>query len=124
MEEMEEMKNKHPKEETQEEKEARWEDGEFTEEELRETWPTEEEILKEEEMLFDIIWYNRHRSNDLSDSDPVSHATAIIQAKIVEEKYGIENLGPFTDLEYGILLGKLAALRWVTGADEKNNMDT
>jgi hypothetical protein len=35
----------------------------------------------------------------------------------VEAKYGAENLGPYTEFEWGMINGKLAALRWVTGSE-------
>lgn len=42
---------------------------------------------------------------------------ALKAARKVEKTYGIENLGPWDDFEWGMLNGKLSALRWVLGDD-------
>lgn len=40
----------------------------------------------------------------------------------VEERYGVYNLGPYSDFEWGMIDGKLSALRWVLG-DEWDFLD-
>jgi hypothetical protein len=95
--------------------------------------------------LTDKVWYNRHQVNRemLEDGKiqlveketfPIKdHATRPIQRDIwegalksaakVEKKYGLENLGPRDDFEWGIINGKLSALRWILG-DEWDMLDT
>ena len=38
-------------------------------------------------------------------------------ARRLEKKYGKENLGPYSKFEWGMINGKLSALRWVFGED-------
>jgi len=48
---------------------------------------------------------------------------AELAAKRVEEKYGLDELGPWDDFEWGMLNGKLSAIRWMLG-DEWDMLDT
>jgi hypothetical protein len=50
-------------------------------------------------------------------------AGALKAARKVERRYGLENLGPWDDFEWGMINGKLSALRWVLG-DEWDTLDT
>jgi len=101
------------------------------------------QILEVEQDLEQKIWYNRHKNREHSINEgkiklinqedfdiSISNKTivkdiwegALESAKKVEEKYGKENL-VFDDFEWGMINGKLSALRWVTG-DEWDNLDT
>lgn len=103
------------------------------------------EIVGAIDELVTKVWYNRHQVRreqieegkiNLVDKEifPVKdHARRPIQRDIwkgalmaaakVEKKYGLENLGPWNDFEWGMLNGKLSALRWVLG-DEWDMLDT
>jgi hypothetical protein len=65
-------------------------------------------------------------TKDESDKHPKRHQKmtvdtvwqrALAAAKRTEEEVGLENLGPWTDFEWGMLNGKLSALRWVMGSE-------
>jgi hypothetical protein len=81
-----------------------------------------EEIHEAEEEMFDRVWYNRslyfeHRAEqEGGDIEAERRITGPPRAR-VEAKYGAENLGPYTDFEWGMINGKLSALRWVTGSE-------
>lgn len=97
------------------------------------------QILDAIEELTDNVWYNRHKVFEEriergevriveKETFPVKdHSKRPVQrdvwegalksAKRTEEKYGLENLGPWDDFEWGMLNGKLSALRWVVGED-------
>ena len=95
--------------------------------------------------LIDKVWYNRHMVTREKiergetkivekETFPVKdHARRPIQRDVWEgalksaarlkKKYGLENLGPWDDFEWGMLNGKLSALRWALG-DEWDILDT
>jgi hypothetical protein len=116
--------------------EVEFETGNGWEEETRGLF----EILESMDELTDKIWYNRHcnRAYGIETGEiklipdgterygnDVIHegiwAGALAAAKKVEEKY--EDTGPWDDFEWGMLNGKLLALRWVLG-EEWDNLDT
>jgi hypothetical protein len=99
-----------------------------------------QEILSAMDELLDKIWYNRHcnRACKIERGDieiipdgenrygnDVIHESiwegALESAAKVAAKY--EDVGPWDDFEWGMLNGKLSALRWVLG-DEWDMLDT
>jgi hypothetical protein len=70
----------------------------------------------------ELVWYNRKFA-----VDETKHPRYIIEAmrkamREVEAKYPGET-GPWNDIKWGMILGKLSALRWVLG-DEWDSLDT
>jgi hypothetical protein len=89
-----------------------------------------DEILEALELLWDQIWYNRHKcwmyrisQGEDSGTTPEIIEAANAAARRKEEKWGLEKLGPWGDFEWGMLNGKMSALRWVLG-DEWDFLDT
>lgn len=95
--------------------------------------------------LTDKVWYDRHQ---LLRNNVESGKTKIVKkenspapkgerrpvqkdiwegakraARQVEKRYGRDKLGPWSDFEWGMINGKLSALRWVLG-DEWDMLDT
>ncbi len=103
------------------------------------------EIVHAIDELVTKVWYNRHQVMHQKiehgkikivekEIFPVkNHLRRPIQRDVwegalksaakVEKKYGLENLGPWGDFEWGMLNGKLSALRWTLG-DEWDMLDT
>jgi hypothetical protein len=99
------------------------------------------EILSAEDEYFNKVWYNRHmvwrekmaagklkivekdttHSNDVVQRD--IWEGALKSAARVEKQFGLKNLGPWDDFEWGMINGKLSALRWVLG-DDWDMLDT
>jgi predicted nucleic acid-binding protein len=93
------------------------------------------EIMNAESELLDKIWYSRHQnwlyhietgkhkivdtktngSYNPNETPREIYDGARKSAKKIEKKYGTENLGPWDDFDWGMLNGKLSALRWVLG---------
>lgn len=87
------------------------------------------DILRAENEFMEKIWFDRHLSlrhrvaQGIEIVDPTIWDGAIASAKSIVEKYGEDDLGPYSDFEWGMLNGKLSALRWVLG-DEWDMLDT
>lgn len=100
-----------------------------TESEWRITERSDVEILSAIEELFDKVWYNRHQSlrhHVLEEGRRIAPDIwegALTSAKRVEEKYEDDALGPWSDFAWGMINGKLSALRWALG-DDWDNLDT
>lgn len=116
---------------------------------LEQSWTQEPrgltEILEAEDLLFHQVWYNRHWGLRIGVQEgrvkvveketyprrPGAPETvqrdvwkgALKAAARVERRYGKKNLGPWDDFEWGMINGKLSALRWVLG-DEWDMLDT
>jgi PIN domain len=116
---------------------------------LEQSWTQEPrgltEILEAEDLLFNQVWYNRHWGlrigvengrikvvdKETYPRPPGARETvqrdvwkgALESARRVERRFGKENLGPWDDFEWGMINGKLSALRWVLG-DEWDMLDT
>jgi hypothetical protein len=90
---------------------------------------TEEEVYSALERLVDQIWYNRHQglkervAKKETTVAPEIWKGALAAAKKIEKKYGEENLWHESDFEWGMLNGKVSALRWLMG-DEWDMLDT
>ena len=83
---------------------------------------TEAEIIAAEQEFFDRVWYGRsmmHSPAELrANGTPEDIIGGMLSSrKEVEEKYGKDNLGPYSDFEWGMINGKLSALRWTLGDD-------
>ncbi|ALE55203.1 hypothetical protein AC233_11350 [Burkholderia sp. HB1] len=103
------------------------------------------EILEAEHLLLRQVWYNRHWNLRTQIENGEHHVVAeqdysrnpyradqtldtvwqraLAAAKKTEDEVGIENLGPWGDFEWGMLNGKLSALRWILG-EEWDMLDT
>mgnify|MGYP001564327422 FL=1 len=80
------------------------------------------DILKAEEEFSDKVWYDRHQllknGGHIGKNTPADILKgAFSAAKKVEKKYGKKGLGPHDDFEWGMVNGKLSALRWILGED-------
>jgi hypothetical protein len=103
------------------------------------------EIVEAIDELITKVWYNRHQVRREKIEEGIiqivekeiypikNHATRPIQRDVwevalraaarVEERFGIDYLGPWDDFEWGMINGKLSALRWVLG-DDWDMLDT
>lgn len=91
---------------------------------------TQKKILQAEEEFFDRVWYNRKlvmlEAIRLGRTDmPPEHIMDGMEKhmRTVEAKYGGEENLVYDDFEWGMVNGKLSALRWVMG-DDWDMLDT
>jgi hypothetical protein len=83
------------------------------------------EIEQFEEKFFEIIWWNRNkaRSREQFNSFTEEQKNNILEKlQIIEKKYKEKEL-ILDDFDYGMINGKLSALRWVLG-EEWDFLDT
>lgn len=89
----------------------------------------EDEISAAEQEYYDRIWYGRHAGSieryekivngEIQErTTPEIAAMALAAGQTMREKYGGEdNLLAADDFEWGMMTGKLSALRWVLGLE-------
>ena len=114
------------------------------------TWEQEprslSELQKAEDLLFHQVWHNRHMNLrwqvEHGKVKVVDHDTwvklgsnnykyitdsiwegAKRAAAATRKRYGAKNFGPWTDFEWGMINGKLSAIRWMLG-DDWDMLDT
>lgn len=114
------------------------------------TWEQEprglSELLTAHHTLEQQVWYNRHQSREWAikqtkirlvsreewEKGPRNNQNQIIDeiwkgaltaAQEVERELGEGNTGPWDDFEWGMINGKLSAIRWMLG-DEWDMLDT
>jgi len=102
---------------------------------------SESEIAEAIHQFHDKVWFVRHQSlyceiaegetrvvsSKVFDQAALDEKARLVTdtiwaqarqaAKRLEWRYGHENLGPWDDFEWGMINGKLSALRWVMGED-------
>jgi len=102
---------------------------EFVNRYLRSNMRTEAELLAAEQEFFDRVWYDRTLSGEERRGAGGEKLSDELIKKIeaarneVDAKYGKGSLGPYNQFEWGMINGKLSALRWVLG-DEWDFLDT
>jgi Restriction endonuclease len=84
------------------------------------------DILAAEDEFFTKVWYGRKSPAEhyRAQGTPEDIIKGMLKSKReAEKRFGKKNLGPWSDFEWGMLSGKLSALRWVLG-DEWDMLDT
>jgi len=101
------------------------------------------EVLPYLNKLWDQIWYGRHKNLEyqiesgehklVNRYQPKNFQNTTVRsvwkaaqeaARKVEEKYGLDELGPWDDFEWGMLNGKMSAILWMLGEDWESTLDT
>lgn len=76
-------------------------------------------IKEQESEHLERVWFQRklnHMARSGMDGADLDETTFEAMEEI-RERHGEESLGPFTDFEWGMINGKLSALRWVLGSE-------
>jgi hypothetical protein len=88
------------------------------------------EILEAEQEFFDKVWYvrklilkERIEAGEHEPLPPDLNDRMHAAMRVVEERYGRDNVGPWDDWDWGFVNGKLSALRWMLGS-EWDDLDT
>jgi hypothetical protein len=82
-----------------------------------------EEIAEMANEFCEKVWYDRHlvrctrMERGTENIKPEIWEGALASAQKVVAKYGEENLSPYNRFDWGMINGKLSALRWVMGED-------
>jgi len=86
---------------------------------------SEGEILEAEQEFFDRVWYERSiMLNHTSKDTPEDIREGMLRARTeIKDRHGAANLGPYSDFDWGMINGKLSALRWMLG-DDWDMLDT
>ena len=89
---------------------------------------TRDDIGAASEEFYDKVWYDRHQSSKARTKSGKEKLSTVFHqadfaARKIEAEYGKGNLGPYDDFEWGMINGKLSALRWVLGL-ELDMLDT
>jgi len=69
---------------------------------------SEDQLFDAQKELWEKVWFYRYHF-----LSPQGESPETIRKFV--DKYGKENLGPWTDYEWGYLLGKLSAVNWALG---------
>jgi Restriction endonuclease len=78
------------------------------------------EILGAEDEFATKVWYGRKApaAHYRAQGTPEHIIKGMLKSKrAAEKRFGRKNLGPWSDFDWGMLSGKLSALRWVLGED-------
>jgi HJR/Mrr/RecB family endonuclease len=84
---------------------------------------TQSEVVAAEEEFFDKVWYQRHlgvmerHEAGVRPLTPDILRGALTAAERLRARYSEDALNPVDDFEWGMVNGKLSALRWVLGME-------
>jgi hypothetical protein len=77
-----------------------------------------DDLAAAEQELHDRVWYNRSLGSEITlgaQELTELRRVATPARKRIEAENGADNLGPYDDFEWGMLNGRLSAIRWALG---------